>query len=197
MVFSQKLSKDTSIRPDKDSLTGPSKASSFSRNELKMRGSKQYVTSEKTNNKIMSHIRRAKNRSIHFIKSNYSEGSGIMTPKINLSQKKITAQIYDKSKKIKTHDRSKTGLGGLDKKVFMFDKFNSRSSRGHKEMSSLKNTSIVEKEPVSLRQSEKKKEEDVGNVFRDPQVVEESREESEELPIQKKELRTEMEQSND
>jgi hypothetical protein len=166
-----------------------------------MRSSKQYVTSEKANNKIMSNIRRAKNRSIHFIKSNYSEGSGIMTPKINLSQKKITAQIYEKSKKIKTHDRSKTGLGSLDKKSFIFDKFNSRSSRGHKEISSMKNTSIIEKEPILMRQSDRRKEiktpiEESNNIFKEKDAVKEPIEEQiEEFPIKKKELKKEMEES--
>ena len=125
-----------------------------------------------------------------------------MTPKLNLSQKKITAQIYENSKKIKTHDRSKTGLGGLDKKVFMFDKFNSRSSRGHKEIGSIKNTSIVEKEHKSHRQSDKIRRkghlEDKGNVFKETDAIRESIEEKvEEFPIKKKEISSDKGKSND
>lgn len=193
LVFSQKLSKDNSIRPEKDSHTGPSKTSSFSRNELKA-NSKKFVGLESTSSKIKSHMRRAKNKSIHFIKSNYSEGSGIMTPKLNLSQKKITAQIYEKSKKIKTHDRSKTGLSHVDKSIF--EKVNARSSRGNRELGSFKHVSPFEKEPRSLRTSEQKpvreKPEDSENVFKGSDPFEESVpvpiEELEEFPIEKKEL---------
>lgn len=193
LIFPQKHSKDNSMRPEKDSHTGPSKASSFSRNELKA-NSKKFVGLDNTSNKMKSHMRRAKNKSIHFIKSNYSEGSGIMTPKLNLSQKKITAQIYEKSKKIKTHDRSKTGLSHIDKSIFGFDKINARSSRGHRELGSFKHASLLDKEPRSLRTSEHKplreKLEDPENIFKGVEAPEEPEpiEEHEEFPIEKKEL---------
>jgi hypothetical protein len=162
------------------------------------------VTSEKTNPKIKPHLRRVKNKSIHFLKSNYSESSGIATPKLGLSQKRITAKIYEKSKNIKTHDRSKTGLSQLDKNGTLFEKIKIRSSRGNKEVGVLNSTSINEHEEskgsVKLEMHKDEDEHVKANwhvkANLDLQVHASAiKEQNEDFPIEKKELEPENDQS--
>ena len=195
LLASQKKSKTNSIRLQKDSHPSTSKTSSF-----RIRNSKQCVTSEKTNAKIKPHIRRVKNKSIHFLKSNYSESSGINTPKLGLSQKRITAKIYEKTKNIKTHDRSKTGLGKLEKNINLFDKMKIRSSRGKKEIGN--NTSIIEKDVIEESKNDNLKivetegeEKQANHIFEIDVHVPAIKEQNEDFPIEKKEIEEENEDS--